>query len=141
MLLLGDDLGSEVTGEQLGVRLGPLIEVAVVATGDRIPVFIAAARGPNRPRLGGPRSWTGRGRCLRHGVALRCGDSLGLGHCRFAVRLGAGADGHPARRGARIDHRHDAEVRAEHDHDGLAQHVLAAAAGEAVPRTGIGHGQ
>src|SRR5919107_475190 len=46
LLLLGDDLSAEVTGQQLGVRLRRLLQVAVLTGGRRVPLVVGpAARG------------------------------------------------------------------------------------------------
>ena len=72
-------------------------------------------------------------RACSRGAGSSTGSGLGAGVDR---RRGSAGGGRTRRRGRgvpRVDHGLDLEVRAEHDHQGLPQHVLAAAAAEAVP--------
>ena len=103
----------------------------------------ASSRRPDRSRARrGPPGWAGCPAEPARGPG--CPPGRDWTPARPARGRGRGRRGRTRRRGRgvpRLHHGLDLEVRAEHDHQGLPQHVLAAAAAEAVPGAGVGHGQ
>ncbi len=137
-LVLGDDLRAELAGEQLVVRLDPVVDVGVRRGGrprrGRSPL-------PGRP----PARWRWPARARR----VRRGGFGATGACPAGPRARSrrpGARRVPdgsararcrTRRRTRRRHRLDAEVGPEHDDQGLAQHVLAAAPDRSCPRAPV----